>query len=549
MSKNCTVELDSPGFSFLSLLKYNCQKKSALIQLLPNGMYDALKCLEPEIEGSEKLVDIIESTISPNEIFQNRTTLKIVINLLPRRKAIELCRRLGIEAKENPFEAIERVMRKASSVQHIKNFFGVSEEETARGVHQPHRRYVNATYGLFPHQRAIAIRAFAMLREHPYRCVLHMPTGSGKTRTAMHIVANHLNNHNNTVVIWLSQNQELLEQAIDEFAQAWSSLGNRDIEMIRYWGDADVNLDEVTDGFVVAGFQKLCSWDRRFTSRFLKLADHTSLVVVDEAHQAIAETYSQLIDRLSNKMPTTQLLGLTATPGRTWSDISADEELSRFFSKAKLVLNVHGYTNPVTFLIDSGYLAQPEFKVLPVNSYHLSGEDAYQSLEIENEIDDDILMNLGSDATRNSIIIRTCEELLTRHKRILVFCPSVSNAQMLSAIMRLRGVDAYYVTAQTSLSARAQSIQKYKADTDSPVILFNYGVLTTGFDAPRTSALIVARPTRSLVLYSQMVGRAIRGVKAGGNAKAEIFTVVDTSLPGFGSIAEAFFNWEDAWTE
>jgi superfamily II DNA or RNA helicase len=81
------------------------------------------------------------------------------------------------------------------------------------------------------------------------------------------------------------------------------------------------------------------------------------------------------------------------------------------------------------------------------------------------------------------------------------------------------------------------------------MILINYGVLTTGFDAPATSAAIIARPTRSLVLYSQMVGRATRGVKAGGNAEAEIVTVVDPHLPGFGSVAEAFKNWEDVWNE
>lgn len=77
----------------------------------------------------------------------------------------------------------------------------------------------------------------------------------------------------------------------------------------------------------------------------------------------------------------------------------------------------------------------------------------------------------------------------------------------------------------------------------------NFGVLTTGFDAPKTSAVVIARPTRSLVLYSQMVGRAIRGVRAGGNPSAEIVTVVDPMLPGFGSIAEAFVNWEDVWDD
>ena len=53
----------------------------------------------------------------------------------------------------------------------------------------------------------------------------------------------------------------------------------------------------------------------------------------------------------------------------------------------------------------------------------------------------------------------------------------------------------------------------------------------------------------SLVLYSQMVGRAMRGRRSGGNRTCQIYTVVDTHLPGFGSVAEAFTNWEELWQQ
>jgi len=97
--------------------------------------------------------------------------------------------------------------------------------------------------------------------------------------------------------------------------------------------------------------------------------------------------------------------------------------------------------------------------------------------------------------------------------------------------------------------AREAAIRRYKGNAPHPIVMCNFGVLTTGFDAPGTSAAVIARPTRSLVLYSQMVGRATRGPKARGNATAEIVTVVDPHLPGFGDVAEAFKNWEDVWDE
>ena len=66
---------------------------------------------------------------------------------------------------------------------------------------------------------------------------------------------------------------------------------------------------------------------------------------------------------------------------------------------------------------------------------------------------------------------------------------------------------------------------------------------------PEISCAVIARPTDSLVLYSQMVGRAIRGTESGGNAEAEIVTVIDENLKGFGEVADAFMNWEDVWDE
>ena len=96
---------------------------------------------------------------------------------------------------------------------------------------------------------------------------------------------------------------------------------------------------------------------------------------------------------------------------------------------------------------------------------------------------------------------------------------------------------------------RAAILRSFKSASPQPMVVCNFGVLTTGFDAPRTSAAVIARPTKSLVLFSQMIGRATRGPKAGGNATSEILTVHDPSYPGFGDIAEAFFNWEDVWND
>ena len=105
------------------------------------------------------------------------------------------------------------------------------------------------------------------------------------------------------------------------------------------------------------------------------------------------------------------------------------------------------------------------------------------------------------------------------------------------------------VTANTPSEDRRSIVDDFRSDSREHKVVFNYGVLTAGFDAPKTRCVIIARPTTSLVLYSQMAGRAMRGPRAGGNPKAEILTVADTNLPGFGSVTDAFTNWGGTMVE
>jgi len=128
-----------------------------------------------------------------------------------------------------------------------------------------------------------------------------------------------------------------------------------------------------------------------------------------------------------------------------------------------------------------------------------------------------------------------------------LFAATVQHAEMLASVLQARKVPARVITGTTPKEERRRRIEWYKQSGEEARVICNFGVLTTGFDAPMTSCALIARPTKSLVLFSQMVGRAIRGRRAGGNTDAEIVTVVDTKLPGFGDISEAFMNWEDVW--
>jgi superfamily II DNA or RNA helicase len=240
------------------------------------------------------------------------------------------------------------------------------------------------------------------------------------------------------------------------------------------------------------------------------------------------------------------LLGLTATPGRTWNEPEADEQLASFFHKKKITLKVPGFDSPVDYLVSNGYLAEPSFRRLRYVSGNLTPHEL-KVLADDLDVPASIMRKLAGDERRSVLIVRELEELLDRHKRIIVFATTVAHAEMLSAVLSARGHSSRCITGEMGAAQRAEYIAWYKENTEDKRIIINFGVLTTGFDAPLTSAALIARPTKSLVLYSQMVGRAIRGKTAGGNEKAEIVTVVDTALPGFGDLSTAFTNWEDVW--
>ena len=462
-------------------------------------------------------------------------------------KLRELAQRLGIEDVNLVYTTDPTA--DASTWRRFLDFFGIDQRGAAPFAVEPEKDVVRPKYGLFPHQRRVADRICHAIRGGHGRVVLHMPTGAGKTRTAMHIVSRIMAATEPSLVVWLATSKELLDQAADAFQYTWSFVGNREVDIVRFWGDYSPELTTISDGLIVAGLQKIHALKTKNYIALLRIANSVKLVIVDEAHQAVAPTYKDVIEVLSDTGPNDALVGLTATPGRSWSNIVDDEHLSRFFREKKVMLEAEGWDNPVTFLIENEYLARPTFRRLEVPTCDETAK-LINDQTTTDDYDSLILETLGIQSNRNVVIINEIRRLISfGHSRVILFSPSVRHAEVIAATLSALGIGGRAVTAKSSSTARTRAIREFRSSSPKPLVLCNFGVLTTGFDAPSTSAAVIARPTKSLVLYSQMVGRATRGPKAGGNETCEISTVVDIGLPGFGDLAEAFTNWEDVWNE
>ncbi|MGI5259337.1 DEAD/DEAH box helicase [Streptomyces angustmyceticus] len=507
----------------------------ALLDLLGGGATD-----------EAMLRRVAGSAVSPERLISQPDELESFLALLPEAKRSELANRLGWAGATGADLFLSKVEWTADQRRTLLGFLGLVVDRASERS-PAFRSATSPTYGMFPHQRRAARRVRDLLYSGERRGVLHLPTGVGKTRTGMNLICDHLRGHEPTVVVWLARGRELLEQAATEFERAWGALGNREVSVIRMWGDAPVELEGITDGIVVLGLDKAVSAaksDRTFLDR---LALHATLTVFDEAHQAVAPTYSRVVEALTLRRDAS-LLGLTATPGRTWANISEDAKLSEFFARQKVMLEIDGYDNPVTALIEQGYLARPLFRTVATQSgMKLSAADQ-QGIANAFEIPESLVDRLATNVQWNLQVVRTVLDLIKDHRRILLFAASVEHSRLIVAILSALGLDAAQVTAESSTRHRDNAIARFKSPSSKPMVLSNFGVLTTGFDAPAASATVIARPTTSLVLYSQMVGRVIRGPHAGGTPTCDVVTVVDPDLPGFGDVAEAFTNWEDVWS-
>lgn len=535
----------TPGISFDEVL--DAAPMSYVRARLGEHVCKLLDLMDGGSAADDRLRAVARVAIDAEKLVANRADRGELLRLLPASKQVELAHRLGAEgAGPHPLDYLAALPWTADQRRELLEFLGFMVERVPP-LPPVFRQANEPEYGLFPHQRRAARQVKERLYHGPRRAVLHLPTGVGKTRTAMNIVCDHLREHEPSLVVWLAHGQELLEQAATEFERAWSKLGNRPLSVIRVWGNAPTSLDGLVDGFIVLGLEKAVSTAKTHAAFLRALAARCSLTVFDEAHQIIAPTFEGIVDALTIS-PDASLLGLTATPGRTWADVAQDERLSEFFSRQKVMLHIEGYSNPVTALIEQGYLAKPTIRTVASKAGLRLADRDRQALSRSFDIPAYIVERLEHDEQWNLKVVATILDLLERqHRRILVFAASVEHCRLVAAVLSAIGIDAEFVTGESSPRHRNEVIARFKSSVRRPMVLCNFGVLTTGFDAPAASAAVIARPTKSLVLYSQMVGRVIRGPKAGGTATCEIVTVVDPELPGFGDVAEAFTNWEDVW--
>jgi superfamily II DNA or RNA helicase len=390
---------------------------------------------------------------------------------------------------------------------------------------------------LHRYQSDVFYETSELLKTPCCRVLLQMPTGAGKTRTAMEIISRFMNESPGSRVLWVAHSEELCDQAVGAFKETWAHVGRRPVRLLRCWGGNTPIFPAAEDSFTVAGFSKAHQLLKSRAAR-----PQANLVVVDEAHMSLAPTYSAVIEWARSM--SARVLGLTATPGRSMKNVKENTALSDFYNENIVSIPDDG-DGVIHRLQGMGILANCDRDPLYTNiDFHLTVEE-WKALEEDMEYSKAFLERVAVDQERNRIIIEKLWALAAEGKQVLLFAASVEQSRMLCAALIYKGYSASHIDGGTSKENRRSSIAKFRRGEIK--VICNYGVLATGFDAPNVDVVFIARPTKSIVLYSQMIGRGMRGPAVGGTETFTLVDVIDNVTDYSSDLDDIYEYFEEYW--
>ena len=322
----------------------------------------------------------------------------------------------------------------------------------------------------------------ARIREewNRHRSVMaQMPTGTGKTLVLATIVGDVVSSRAGKVLV-VAHRRELISQ-IRETVDAFRSFAS--LRMT-----AEKNMDDIR----VESIQTVA---RRIDSTFNFIPD---LVIIDEAHHALAKTYRVLWE----KWPEAKFLGLTATPYRLngagftdlFDTLVTSESIVQFIRKG--VLSEFDYVS----------LPSDSKEWLLIDSLQKRGADGdYQVKEM------DAVLNKLQSIERLYQSVREYAD----GKKGIVYAISIGHAKNIASFYVEQGIKAATIDSRTPRMERKRLVDEFKNGTVQ--VLVNVDIFSEGFDCPDVEFIQMARPTLSLAKYLQQVGRGLR--KSDGKEK------------------------------
>jgi DNA repair protein RadD len=328
-----------------------------------------------------------------------------------------------------------------------------------------------ADLNLYPHQQTLFDEIVAAWDRKP-RVLAWLPTGGGKTEIATAIAQREQANGGCT--LFVVERKTLARQAAARFRKYGMLTG------ILRGDDSHVRGYEPV---IVGSIQTMAA--RKDSAEVAYTLSRITTVIVDEAHIRFKEH-----DKLAKAMPDARILGLSATPLR--------DGLAEAFD---VLVRGPDYD----WMIEHRYLVRPRY-FLPTQT---QVDRALSSMDVTSTGDfhQGDLSKLMRDKVIVGDIVETWIEKASNRPTIC-FCVDIAHSRETCDAFRLRGIPSEHIDMNTKEDDRAAMFERFR--TGQTKVLCSVVVLGTGFDEPSASCAILARPTLSLILHIQQIGRAMR---------------------------------------
>jgi superfamily II DNA or RNA helicase len=327
------------------------------------------------------------------------------------------------------------------------------------------------------------------------RVIVSLPTGTGKTVVFAHFPRFFQMKKR---LLVLAHREELLLQAREKFLHVDPEL-KVGIEQSASRAPADAKV-------VIASVPTL---GRAGGTRLRQLSpEEFFLIVVDEAHHAVALTYRRIFEHFGLFEPNTRryLVGFTATPRR-----GDKQGLGNVFEEVC-------YARDLREMIAEQYLC-------PITGWRVHSDTSLDKVQIRRgDFVESQLSQVVNTGERNNLLVSAYRKYAAG-RRAIVFCVNVAHAMDVCHAFMVLGIRTSAVWGDMPREDRRIKLAQFsQGDID---VVTNCNVLTEGFDEPRVDAIIMARPTQSKLLYAQMVGRGTR--RHPDKANLEIIDIADNS--------------------
>lgn len=329
------------------------------------------------------------------------------------------------------------------------------------------------SFELRPYQSEAIERTYERVAEG-HRPIVCAATGSGKTVIAGHIARQSMEAGKR--VLWMTGREEILKQTFRTFNEICGAgkIGVLMRDMGPWWCYPPVTV---------------ASWDtlksRWSKSDIWKIP--ADVVLVDEAHLSLSPVMAETImPHYQNKT----VIGFTATPARR-----SGRGLGSYYTRIIQVRSVQK-------LIDDDFLAPCE--------YWAGAHVDVSRIKVDHKTNDFKDKELAQASMEGKLIGDVIDNWLrvAKDRHTIVFGVDIAHAQALAERFQAAGIDAAVIHSKMTHGTREEISEQFREQKIQ--VLVNVGIATYGYDVPSINCTVLARPTKSIVLHHQMIGRGMR---------------------------------------